>query len=108
MSKGRQARKAGNLTAIYEPIVWKMWEPRRLTFLLVSMASYKGSFTNNHVCSADEILFLADKVRNCFVVRRLIAVIRLIVISDNRHSTVLLRIILGLKLSIHSSNLNYQ
>jgi hypothetical protein len=28
--KGRPARKADNLTAIYEPIVQKMWEPRRL------------------------------------------------------------------------------
>jgi hypothetical protein len=31
--KGRPARNADNLTAIYEPIVWKMWEPRRLTTL---------------------------------------------------------------------------
>jgi hypothetical protein len=29
--KGRPARKAYNLTAICEPIVYKMWEPRRLT-----------------------------------------------------------------------------
>jgi hypothetical protein len=28
--KGRPARGADNLTAIYEPIVYKMWEPRRL------------------------------------------------------------------------------
>jgi hypothetical protein len=27
--KGRPARKADNLTAIYQPIVQKMWEPRR-------------------------------------------------------------------------------
>jgi hypothetical protein len=31
--KGRPARKADNFTAICEPIVWKMWEPRRLTTL---------------------------------------------------------------------------
>jgi hypothetical protein len=31
--KGRQARKADNLTAISQPIVYKMWEPRRLTTL---------------------------------------------------------------------------
>jgi hypothetical protein len=31
--KRRPARKADNLTAICELIVWKMWEPRRLTTL---------------------------------------------------------------------------
>jgi hypothetical protein len=34
--KGRPARKADNLTAICEPIVWKMWHPRRLTTLCSS------------------------------------------------------------------------
>jgi hypothetical protein len=34
--KGRPARKADNLTANYEPIVYKMWEPRRLTTLWAS------------------------------------------------------------------------
>jgi hypothetical protein len=34
--KGRLARKADNLTAICEPIVYKMWEPRRLTTLWAS------------------------------------------------------------------------
>jgi hypothetical protein len=29
--KVRPAREADNLTAICEPIVWKMWKPRRLT-----------------------------------------------------------------------------
>jgi hypothetical protein len=42
--KGRPARKA-DLTAICEPIVYKMWEPRRLTTLWASMACYKDSFT---------------------------------------------------------------
>jgi hypothetical protein len=32
--KGRPERKADNLTAIRETIVYKMWEPRRLTTLL--------------------------------------------------------------------------
>jgi hypothetical protein len=41
---GRPARKADNLTAICEPIVQKMWEPRRLTPLLASIASYTNSF----------------------------------------------------------------
>jgi hypothetical protein len=30
---GRTARKADNLTAICETILYKMWEPRRLTIL---------------------------------------------------------------------------
>jgi hypothetical protein len=32
-SKGRTARKADNLTAIYEPIIEKMWVLRRLKTL---------------------------------------------------------------------------
>jgi hypothetical protein len=43
--KGRLARKTDNLTAICEPIVYKMWEPRRLTTLWAFMACYKDSFT---------------------------------------------------------------
>jgi hypothetical protein len=43
--KGRPARKADNLTAICVPIVYKMWEPRRLTTLWASTASYRDSFT---------------------------------------------------------------
>jgi hypothetical protein len=31
--KGRQERKADNITAICEPTVWKMWEPRCLITL---------------------------------------------------------------------------
>jgi hypothetical protein len=36
--KGRPAREADNLTAICEPILYKMWEPRRLTTLWAFMA----------------------------------------------------------------------
>jgi hypothetical protein len=36
--KGRPALKADNLTGICEPIAWKIWEPRRLTTVWVSMA----------------------------------------------------------------------
>jgi hypothetical protein len=43
--KGRPARKADNLTAICEPTVYKMWEPRRLTALWASTACYRDSFT---------------------------------------------------------------
>jgi hypothetical protein len=43
--EGRPARKADNLTAICEPIVYKMWEPQPLTVLWVSMARYRDTFT---------------------------------------------------------------
>jgi hypothetical protein len=43
--KGRPARGADSLTAICEPIVYKMWEPRRLTTLWVFTACYRDSFT---------------------------------------------------------------
>jgi hypothetical protein len=37
--------KADNCTAIYEPIVWKMWEPQHLTTLWASTACYRDTFT---------------------------------------------------------------
>jgi hypothetical protein len=43
--KGQLARKADNLTAIYEPIVKKMLEPQHLTTLWASTACYRDSFT---------------------------------------------------------------
>jgi hypothetical protein len=43
--KGRPARKAGNLTTICEPIVYKMWEARRLITLWASKASTRDRFT---------------------------------------------------------------
>jgi hypothetical protein len=43
--EGLPARKADNLTAIFEPIVYKMWEPQRLTTLWASTACYRDSFT---------------------------------------------------------------
>jgi hypothetical protein len=46
--KGRSARKADNLTAIYVSIVYKMWEPRRLKPLWASTACYRNSFTFYH------------------------------------------------------------
>jgi hypothetical protein len=42
--KGRPALKA-DLTSIYERIVWKMWESRRLTTLWASTTCYRDSFT---------------------------------------------------------------
>jgi hypothetical protein len=46
--KGRPARET-DLTAICEPIVYKMWEPPHLTTLWAFMACYKDSFTFNEV-----------------------------------------------------------
>jgi hypothetical protein len=43
--KGQPAHKADNLTAICEPTVQKMWEPRCLRTLWTSMACYRDSFT---------------------------------------------------------------
>jgi hypothetical protein len=39
------ALKADNLTAICEPMVYKMWEPQHLTALWVSTACYRDTFT---------------------------------------------------------------
>jgi hypothetical protein len=43
--KGRPTRKPDNFTAICEPIVYKMWEPRRLTTLWAFRACYRDSVT---------------------------------------------------------------
>jgi hypothetical protein len=43
--KGRTAIKTDNLIAICEPVVSKMWEPRRLTTLWTSMFRYRDSST---------------------------------------------------------------
>jgi hypothetical protein len=43
--KGRPARKADHLTAIRESVVWKIWEPRRLTNLWAFRACYRDSFS---------------------------------------------------------------
>jgi hypothetical protein len=42
--KGRPVCKADNLTAICEPLVYKMWQPRYLTTLWASKACYRDSF----------------------------------------------------------------
>jgi hypothetical protein len=43
--EGRPAPKVDNLTAICEPIIQKISEPRRLTTLRATTASYKDSAT---------------------------------------------------------------
>jgi hypothetical protein len=54
VGKGRPVLKADNLTAICEPIVQKMWKPRRLTNLWPSMACYRDSFT---------VFYLSTKIK---------------------------------------------
>jgi hypothetical protein len=49
--KGRPVHKADNLTAICEPTVQKMWDPRRLTTLWASTACYRDSFTFMQILS---------------------------------------------------------
>jgi hypothetical protein len=43
--KGPWARKADNVTAIYDPIVYKMWDPRPHTTQWATSACYRDSFT---------------------------------------------------------------
>jgi hypothetical protein len=43
--EGRPARKANNLTAICEPIVYKLCEPQHFTALWVSTARYRDTLT---------------------------------------------------------------
>jgi hypothetical protein len=62
--KERSARKADNLTAIPEPVVYKMWEPRRLTTLWASTACYRDGFTFTYVCLRSVIrVFVWNKYR---------------------------------------------
>jgi hypothetical protein len=46
--QNRPACKADNLTAICEPIVKEMWEPRRLTTLWAFTTCYRDSFIFYH------------------------------------------------------------
>jgi hypothetical protein len=42
--KGLWERRADNLTAICEPIVYKIWDPRRLIALRASIVCYGDQF----------------------------------------------------------------
>jgi hypothetical protein len=80
--ESRPVRKADKLTAICEPIVWKMWEPRRLNTLLASMAYFRESFTllfwphrkiayfapvyaNENLCTTLPLVFITTKPLSC-------------------------------------------
>jgi hypothetical protein len=54
--KEQLARKGDNFNAICEPIVYKMWEPRRLTTQRASTACYKDSFITTHASHNQNIL----------------------------------------------------
>jgi hypothetical protein len=47
VGKARPERKAGDLTVICEPTVYKIWKPRRLTIPWAYTASYRITFTFN-------------------------------------------------------------
>jgi hypothetical protein len=59
--EGRPPRKADNLAAICETIVWKMWEPPCLRTLWASTASYMGSFIFYTFCNAVAVSMLRGK-----------------------------------------------
>jgi hypothetical protein len=54
--KGRPPRKTDKLTAICEPTVKKMWEPRRLTTLWASTVCYRDSFTDTFTLQVAQIM----------------------------------------------------
>jgi hypothetical protein len=58
--KERPAREADNLTVDYEPVVYKMWEPRRLTTLWAFTACYRDSFIFLSVCVCYDNRLLED------------------------------------------------
>jgi hypothetical protein len=64
--KERPARKADNLTAICEPIVYKMWEPRRLTTLWTSTACYRDICTSLQIKIRAEVKVTLGKFEHCF------------------------------------------
>jgi hypothetical protein len=58
--KGQPARKAGNLTSIFEPTVKKMGERRRLTALWASPACYRDSFISMNVANS-KLSFISNR-----------------------------------------------
>jgi hypothetical protein len=62
-TKGRLVHEADNLTAICEPVVWKIWE-RRLTTLWASMACYRDSVTFFITLKIESVLKTHIETRN--------------------------------------------
>jgi hypothetical protein len=65
--KKRPARRADNLTAIYKPIVSKMWEPRHLTNLFASTACYRDSLSLLNLLPNSNILAFPHYTFNMLV-----------------------------------------
>jgi hypothetical protein len=55
-SRERPVRRADNLTAICELILWTMWNPRHLTTLYASTVCYGDSFTVQRLQTQDYTL----------------------------------------------------
>jgi hypothetical protein len=64
-SSERPVRRAGNLTAIYEPTVQKMWDPQRLITLLIFTACDMDSFTSLYFSFCIFLIFSYFKVILC-------------------------------------------
>jgi hypothetical protein len=60
--KGRPALKADNLNAVYESIVWQIWEPWRLTYLWAPTACCRVSFTLFTCIIKDWLSVVLDRV----------------------------------------------
>jgi hypothetical protein len=50
--KERPARKADHLTALFEPIVYKIWETQRFTTLWASTVCYRNSYNFSFTAQA--------------------------------------------------------
>jgi hypothetical protein len=57
------ARRGDNLTAIYELIVYKMWEPQHLTTLWGFMACYRDTFTLLQFSVFEELEYFSSSHR---------------------------------------------
>jgi hypothetical protein len=52
-SRARPVRRAENLAAICEPVVWTMWDPHNLTTIQAFPACYGDSFTfTSFICTS--------------------------------------------------------
>jgi hypothetical protein len=60
--KGGQRVRLVNRTAICDPIVQKMWEPRRLETLWACTAHYRDSFTFLHVQKVSKRIYCSSVI----------------------------------------------
>jgi hypothetical protein len=62
VGRRRPALMPDSLTAVCEPIVYKMWRPRRLTTLWISTACYRDSFVNESVNFVHHVAFRKEHI----------------------------------------------